>query len=224
MNLRTLLKRGDSDGPADTAPEGAGASRSQVALAAAGLLVLLVLLWFFFLRGGGDDTETSLPPPPPAPVTTAPPSPGPAEEPPLRKKGKGPVETFEVFAPKDPFKPLITEGAGGATTGGETTAPGETPADGTAGGDGEPGTGGEGDAAGPGSSESVEGHTVKLVTTLRTGQGSAAQVQVDETVYRVQEGERFAESFKLVSISGDCAALLFGDDQFTLCEGEEILK
>jgi hypothetical protein len=43
-------------------------------------------------------------------------------------------------------------------------------------------------------------------------------------VYTAQEGETFADSFQLVSASGRCATMLFGDDQFTLCEGEEILK
>jgi hypothetical protein len=47
---------------------------------------------------------------------------------------------------------------------------------------------------------------------------------VDGTVYTVEEGERFATSFELLSLNGDCATMLYGDDQFTLCEGEEILK
>ena len=51
-----------------------------------------------------------------------------------------------------------------------------------------------------------------------------AEVQVDDTVYTVDVGEEFAESFKLLSTSGRCASLLFGDDQFSLCEGQEILK
>jgi hypothetical protein len=51
-----------------------------------------------------------------------------------------------------------------------------------------------------------------------------AQIQVDDTVYRASEGEVFADSFKLVSIDNACATMLFGDDQFTLCKGEEILK
>ncbi len=50
------------------------------------------------------------------------------------------------------------------------------------------------------------------------------RVQVDGTVYTVGEGDRFAENFEVLSISGQCASLLYGDDQFSLCEGEEILK
>ena len=51
-----------------------------------------------------------------------------------------------------------------------------------------------------------------------------AQVRVDATVYTVSPGERFAGNFKLLSISGSCGSFLFGDDEFTLCEGQEILK
>ena len=43
-------------------------------------------------------------------------------------------------------------------------------------------------------------------------------------MHTVAEGEVFAENFKFLSVSGECATMLFGDDQFTLCEGEEILK
>jgi hypothetical protein len=54
--------------------------------------------------------------------------------------------------------------------------------------------------------------------------GGRAQIQVDGTVYTVDEGETFADNFQLVDASGECATMLFGDDEFTLCEGEEILK
>jgi hypothetical protein len=34
----------------------------------------------------------------------------------------------------------------------------------------------------------------------------------------VEVGETFADNFELMSISGDCATFLFGDQSFTLCE------
>lgn len=90
--------------------------------------------------------------------------------------------------------------------------------------DGDDGSGdGDGDTDGTGT-DSVDGHRVKLVATFQTDKGARAQVDVDGTVYTVDEGETFAENFQLVSVSGECATMLFGDDQFTLCEGEEILK
>jgi hypothetical protein len=116
------------------------------------------------------------------------------------------VETFEVFAPKDPFKPLTPEaGAEGDGAG--------------AGGNDDAGTGGGGSA-----NRNVAGHSVKLVDVFDDDGELRAQVQVDSTVYTVSEDEVFADNFQVLSISGECASMLFGDDQFTLCEGEEILK
>jgi hypothetical protein len=36
----------------------------------------------------------------------------------------------------------------------------------------------------------------------------------------VDEGKRFAGHFELVSVSGNCARFLFGDESFSLCQGE----
>jgi hypothetical protein len=65
---------------------------------------------------------------------------------------------------------------------------------------------------------------VRLVDTFTQNGGKKAEVEVDGTVYRVGPGQTFADNFKLLSISGKCASLLFGDDQFSLCEGQEVLK
>ena len=65
---------------------------------------------------------------------------------------------------------------------------------------------------------------MKLIDVFTDKGKERAEVQVDGTVYTVDVGEEFADSFKLLSTSGDCASLLFGDDQFSLCEGQEILK
>jgi hypothetical protein len=191
----------------------------QVALILLGVILLILVLWWLFLRGGEDEVTTTAPPAP-APATT----PAPAVTDDKEDGEKRPLETFEVFAPKDPFDPLITEDEGG-TTDGDTTGDGTTTDTGTGtdgDGDGVVDDGGttDGDGDGDGAAD-VRGHTVELVATL---DGGSAQVQVDSTVYRVSEGEQFAQNFELVSVSGDCATLLYGDDQFTLCEGEEILK
>ncbi|MGH2752937.1 MAG: hypothetical protein ACRDLB_00745, partial [Actinomycetota bacterium] len=110
-------------------------------------------------------------------------------------QGRAPIETLEVFAPRDPFDPLVGDQAGSGSEGG---ASGDAPA--------------------------VEGKIVKLVDVSEPGDGRTAEVQVDGATYTVAEEEIFAENFKLLSISGDCASMLFGDDQFTLCEGDDILK
>ena len=203
----------------------ADAGRTRIALIALGLLLLLVVLWFLFLRGGPAEVPTALPTPA---ITEVPPEEG-VEEP-DKDRGKAPLETFEVFAPKDPFRPVVSAASTGstATTTEVAGAPGTT--DGTTGGatgTGAPSGGsdiGGGSQGGGGGGSSVGGHRVRLIDTFRAGGEVRARVQVDGTVYTVSEGDRFADNFELLSANGQCASMLFGDDQFSLCEGEEILK
>lgn len=188
-------------------------SFAQIGLIAAVLLAALALLFFFVLNGlGGTEGETTPAPaagtaPQPEKKTTEPKAePKKAKEETARPTRRGPVETFEVFASKDPFEPVVSEGGEGSSGDSGT-------GDGT-------GTSAGGDGAN--TSENVGGHTVSVVSVSEPDAG--AQVQVDGTVHNVQEGERFADNFELVSTSGECADMLYGDDQFTLCEGEQILK
>lgn len=186
-------------------------SPQRLALILGGVLVVFGLVYFFLLSGGGEE-------PPPEnlpPIVQETPTPEPTETP-KEGEGRGRIETFEVFAARDPFKPLV--GAGTAAGGGsETPPPDAGPGDG---GDGD-GTGGT-DGSGTGGDGNVGGHRVRVVDVFPNGR--RAQIQVDGTVYTVDEGETFAENFELVRASGQCATMLFGDDEFTLCEGEEILK
>ena len=196
---------------------------TQVALAVAGVLVLLLVVWFLFLRGDEAPEEAVAPPP----ATEEVPAEEEASEAP---RNNAPVETFEVFAPKDPFDPLISAAAAGtgaaATTAGPTSTPTEgsttTAPDGTT----TTTTASTSSGAGSGSSggEDVGGHKVRTIDVFVERGSRRAQIQVDGTVYTVDEGERFATNFQLLSTSGTCATMLFGDDEFTLCEGEEILK
>ena len=182
------------------------------------LVVLLGLVYFFFLRGGGEE-EVVAPPPTaegvPAPEETAPPGEEEADD----DDDTGQVENFDVFAPRDPFKPLVS--AAGAA-GGEVAPAGG----GGGGGDGEPTDPTDPtDPSDPSEDgETIGDHRVKVVDVYVEGGNDRAQIQVDGTVYTVDEGEEFADNFRLVSASGQCATILFGDDEFTLCEGEEILK
>lgn len=193
---------------------------SQAAIVILGALVLVAIgLWFFVLRGGDEPLETTAPAP--APIV----SPVPEETQAAKPDRNGPDETFEVFAPKDPFRPLISQvGTGGdASLSGTFIDPGTTGSGSTGTGTGQP-SGGSDISGGGSGGDSVGGHRVRLVDTFRAGGEDRARVQVDGTVYTVSEGDRFADNFQLVSISGSCASMLFGDDQFSLCEGEEILK
>lgn len=204
--------------PPEQARTDRGVTGAQIALIVLGLVILLGVLWFVFLRG--EPTVDTAPPPPPEAAPVATPEPEATTQP-----GKRPVETFEVFAPKDPFRPAIVAAING---GGTAPAPGATPGPGGTNGSGNGGpsegaSGGNGGNGGNGS-DSVGGHRVRLVDVFTQGGEQRARVQVDGTVYTVEEGDRFADNFELLSIEGQCASLLFGDDQFTLCEGEEILK
>lgn len=178
-------------------------SRDMSIVAVIGVLVvLLALLWFWFLVGRDGERAT------PGRSAAAPST----NVRPAVKAGKlaasslrgGPVRTFEMFAPKDPFASLVS-GAPSEVAGSGSNARDSSTA---------PGLGGE----------SVGGHRVRLVDVFEDKGEERAQLQVDSTVYTVGVGDTFADNFKLLSASGDCASMLFGDDQFSLCEGEEILK
>ncbi len=184
-------------------PAEGGNRTRQIALLTGGLVLVILLLWFFVFRGGGEPTVESVAPPVPAET--------PLPDETTSEDEEGRVETFEVFAPRDPFEPLVSQGGGGEEGEEEPDDTG-TPADGDgAGADGTDGSG-----------ESIGGHRVRVVDVFPNGR--TAQVQIDGTVYTVDEGERFADNFELIAASGRCATMLFGDDEFTLCEGEEILK
>ena len=194
----------------------------QLILVVAGLLLVLALLWFFVLRADEEPEEAAVAP---APVTEETPSPEETSEAPTKRS---PVETFEVFAPKDPFDPLISASVGGSegagstsatTLGSETTSGTTTTSSGTG-----TTTTTSTSSGGADEGEEVGGHRVRVVDVFSSQGARRAQIQVDGTVYTVDEGERFANNFQLMSTSGRCATMLFGDDEFTLCEGEEILK
>jgi hypothetical protein len=181
-------------------------------------VVVLALLYFFVFSGG----EEEIPPPPtaegvPAPTETEEPGELPDDD-----DDDDEIETFEVFAPRDPFEPLVAAGGAG---GGGTTVDGGTGTvdDGTVDGGVDTGTV-DGDADPEPDGDNIGNHRVKVIDVYTQGGQGRAQIQVDGTVYTVDEGEGFAGNFRLVSTSGSCATVLFGDDEFTLCEGEEILK
>ncbi len=197
----------------DAAPAGRQDITPRQLMIVVGVLVvvLLGLVYFFFLRGGDEEAAEA---PPTAEGVPAPEDP--AEEEPADDdddgSDEGTVETFEVFAPRDPFDPLVSDTEGGGVP--------------DSGGGGGPVAGGDGidrpAARDPG--QTIGTHRVRVVDVFEQYGSNQAQIQVDGTVYTVAEGETFADNFRLVSASGRCATILFGDDEFTLCEGEEILK
>ena len=203
----------------------------QLALVALIVVVLLGAVWFLFLKGdAAPEVDAEL-----APVTEAVPEQpveeGAIDDPGAGQKapGRGPKETSQVFAPKDPFEPLVAA-AGATTTDTSTTtdSSGRTDDSTDSGVDETPveddGTGGPGGGGGNGNTRGVGGREVEL-TDVSTRQGAkSASVKVDGVAYDVFPGDRFAKNFKLITVYGKCATMLFGDDQFTLCEGEHVLK
>jgi hypothetical protein len=111
----------------------------------------------------------------------------------------GAVETSELFAPKDPFDPLISS----RSAAGDRTVSASAQAS---------------------KDRSGVGENNVLLVAASSRRGGGAEVQVNGIAYTVSRGETFAENFKLLAASGECVAMLFGDQEFTLCEGDEILK
>jgi hypothetical protein len=198
-----------------------GRRRSIVVFGLVGV-ALLAAVWFLFLRGGADGPGRLV-----ATTTDVTESIGEQAAEPVAHKQGSHVETFEIFAPKDPFDPLISTAP---VSSGPALASGEIPATGSATTQ-EPGIS---ESAGtttittesttPAQSSANDGHRVKVIDVFSEDGDDRAQIQINGTMYTIDEGERFAGSFELVSASKACATMLFGDDEFTLCEGEEILK
>ncbi len=218
-----------------TAPlEVAAEPRNRLPLLVGGGLAVVLLLFLVtkVLGGGGGDAETSIRPTvtkPAAAATTAAAPAAPAEA--------APVETFEVFNTKNPFMPLRTAAVAPAAAAPAVAvaprpaAPAVTPvvvatpgavatvtpvapaavATGTTGGQ----------ATAPARSTRVA-----LLDVFTEGDRVVANVRVNDTVSKVAAGDSFASNFKVVSLdtADRCGRFLFGDDQFRLCKGEELLK
>jgi hypothetical protein len=167
---------------------------------AVGVLLVGFLLFNLLSGGGGNEAlfTPSLGPHSPAASPTA----SASQQPPA-----------PALNGRDPFS--IPPGLGGSAPSGSTSSspPGTSGPTGTRSPTPTP------TLPGNGASTRIGGHTVVLLDTYKTADGvSHAQVEVDGTVYSPPVGGRFAGGeFKLVSTSGNCAGLLFGDQSFSLC-------
>ena len=166
-----------------------------------GIIAILAVVYLLFLSGGGEEPE-AFPTPrrTSTPRATATPTVVPTASP------TGIPETIDFFEGKDPFRPLVTAGGIGGTPG-----PGGTPAPG----------GGPGPSGGPSGGDAQR---VTLLSISGSGSSRTASVLVDGQEYTVSEGETFAGSYRVKSLTADCGTFVFGDEQFTLCEGQEVLK
>src|SRR5438093_4815477 len=172
-------------------------ARDRRALIIVGLIVVVAAAALFLLPKGSKKSTAALGPggAPPAVGGNPTPSPSPSAKP-------SPKQVL-VFSGRDPFDP---------SQGGGTLAP-ATPSGGGVSPAGSPGPG-----PGGGSSATVNGQTVVLVSIFTSGGQKRAQVEVDGTTYTVAPGDSFATNFQLVSIDGTCANFLSGSQPFPLCE------
>jgi hypothetical protein len=190
-------------------------------------VLIVALLGIGQLGKGGSDALPPLGAPSGSAVPTGPTG-GPTVAPTVSPSGSVPPTTSPtpvgVFEGRDPFSPppifaTATDGGTTSPTDGGTTSP-------TDGGTTSPTDGGTTSPPptspptlpSDGASTTVGGHTVVILDTFTDGGQQMATIEVDGTVYHVAEGDTFAGGdFQLVDVSGNCAAMLFGDDSFTLC-------
>ncbi|MDQ1445595.1 MAG: hypothetical protein QOI20_2059 [Acidimicrobiaceae bacterium] len=229
------------------APPGSAGNRRALGILVAVLGVIIVGFLAFTLLGSDSSNDTTTP-------TTLSGTPTTVRSPTATTAPVAAAETFEVFNTKNPFVPLrgatgsSTSGSTGSTgtgttgtgstgtgtgtgvttsrTGTGTTGTGSTGTGSTGtGSTGSTGTGSTGTGSG-GSSEPSRGQRVSLLDVFSEGGKVVANVKVNDTVYKVAAGQVFATSFKAVSLSqaDGCGRFLFGDDQFRLCKGEQVVK
>jgi hypothetical protein len=214
-----------------------GEQRSNQRVIRLGAVAVVVLLAAVFLPkvlfgggGGGEVTEDALPPVASAPATVA--------EPP-------PAETFETFASKNPFAPLVDIGSGsGGDTAADSSVPpvdlGVTPpVDGSqviivddgsnlAGGEITPVTGG--DTTPTTTVVTAPPRQPDRVSLLEVysdpGGQTVASVRVNDVTYQVVPRDNFADRYRVLALdlSSRCGDFLFADETFRLCEGDEVSK
>jgi len=179
--------------------------RDKRALIILGVIAGVAVAVFLALNlfGGGDEGEQALPTPSATPTVAPSPtvstSPTPRQTPPPVAGGRDP---FSI-----PPELAGTPGGGASPTDTTTTTPPTTTSPTT-----------QPTSPGGGSSATVDGHTVVLLDIFTTNGEQKAQVEVDGTVYTVDEGESFDDGFRVTSISSDCAVFVSGEgENFTLC-------
>jgi hypothetical protein len=198
-----------------TQPQVTSGGPRQLTLVAALAGVLLLTVGLLVVRpllGGSDQGQA-----PPA-VTSAGAAPA-TTTPQLIAPSTSVTASDAAGSVKDPFRPLVSAGsAAAATESGVAGAGGSATATTVATGSTVAGAG-TGTASTPGGGTSTE-RQVALVSIT----GGTAKVTVDGTPYRVTEGESFAGGYRAVDINSECASFESSTTDFTLCEGEAVLK
>ena len=207
----------------DPAKEAADGRRRVMILLGIGVgLLAAAFLLPKILFGGGDDVSTDSSTPPVAsstPGAVAMPGGSPNQAGAAAGSTSTTValgalpESYEVFATRNPFTPLVS--------------PSSTPAgDGLGDAGTETGAGTNPPAPDNGTEPRTQQQVALLDVAGASDSSAVATVTVDGVVYQVRVNEIFATNYKVVSIDlgAGCAGFLLGDDAFSLCRGEEIKK
>jgi hypothetical protein len=198
-------------------------------VAVAVLLAVVVLPGVLFGGGGEAAVDDAFPPAASTTTTT------------LVTAEDAPDETFEAFSSKNPFTPLLVLAApAGETETGTaidttaTTLPLVDPVSVDGGftfpisGDGAvlPDAGTTPTTVAPAVPVRQPDRVALLEVYSDLGGRLVASVRINDATYGVAEGDEFAFSYRVLDLDlgSRCATLLFGDDRFGLCEGEETSK
>ena len=201
--------------------------RDRRALIIFGTVAVAALVAYFLLLkpGGGNEQPSSASGPS---VTKTTPAPAPSVTKTHRTPRRSRPPALPPVGGHDPFSPLVNVSAGGGTSPGTgstapapstgSTSPAPAP---SGGGSSSPppvsAPGNPGSTPSGGTATKVGGHTVILLDVFTRSGQQEAQISVDGDVSVVSEGQRFHGNFELVSVSGSCARILFGDQSFILC-------
>jgi hypothetical protein len=213
-------------------PRRVGNQRAAVLAGIAVAVLMAVIVLPGILFGGGGDSTVDESFPPVASTTTLPPV---TED--------APDETVEAFSSKNPFTPLVELSApssdpatGGAVDTTATTLPLADPLTGVddpgftfpIAGDGAalPDAGSTPTTVMPSAPVRQPDRVALLEVYSDLGGRLVASVRINDATYGVGEGEEFAFSYRVLDLDlgTRCATLLFGDDRFGLCEGDETSK
>ncbi|MBI3648790.1 MAG: hypothetical protein HY240_08585 [Actinobacteria bacterium] len=155
---------------------------------AAGGLVVLFLLFNLFFGGGGEPSPTFVP--------------GGGGHVPSTGSPTTQPSVVLSFGGNDPFEiPAAFITASPSSSSSTSNSPSPTPT-----------------APGGGSSYTTsDGKVVAIIDVFTQNGVEKAQIDVDGVNYTRKAGQTFAGNFQLVSISGTCVSIDYGDESFTIC-------
>ncbi len=196
----------------------AGPSRPRVAAALAVLSLVITGC------GGAEEPVEVVPAATDGTVTEVAPEPDPSVVPYVDEAAAlAPLVTYEVVLSRDPFAPVRQPPPAEPVTAGTTE--GEPPAPGVPGGvplvpvDGTPSS----PACTTYGDVICDGISVALIDVKAVDDVPLAVVRVDTAEVELAAGTTFGR-FRLLTIDGSCASFVYGDETFSLCEGDQILK